>query len=273
MHSRRSLTTSRLAVPLLLPGGIVLAGATARSGLRLLQTATAPGADPAAAVAGLASVTVAVIVSWLTVCLLLALLAELPGAAGRLVRRLRDAITPALVQRWAAVALGASVTATVTPGTAVSAIRPLGPDDAEAEGPTGPSSSFPGWTRDGPPATPSALPRSSPGWAPAERDRSIRTVTDVPAPGWVPRRPPTRQQSDPHLLTGRGRTAPTEDHVVVQRGDTLWSLAAARLGPGATDLEIARAWPRWHAANTDVIGADPHHLLPGTRLEPPQHDP
>lgn len=60
---------------------------------------------------------------------------------------------------------------------------------------------------------------------------------------------------------------------MVRRGDSLWSVVAARLGPEATDLEVARAWPRWHAANADVIGDDPHRILPGTRLVPPPPDP
>lgn len=57
--------------------------------------------------------------------------------------------------------------------------------------------------------------------------------------------------------------------VVVTAGDTLWSLAAARLGPGASDAEVARAWPGWWEANRAVIGDDPHLLLPGQRLVVP----
>jgi nucleoid-associated protein YgaU len=61
--------------------------------------------------------------------------------------------------------------------------------------------------------------------------------------------------------------APAE--VVVTAGDTLWSLAAARLGPGASDAEVARAWPTWWEANREVIGDDPDLLLPGQRLVVP----
>ncbi len=55
----------------------------------------------------------------------------------------------------------------------------------------------------------------------------------------------------------------------MRRGDTLWALAARRLGPDATDAEIAAEWPRWYGANDAVIGSDPDLLLPGQRLSPP----
>ena len=57
--------------------------------------------------------------------------------------------------------------------------------------------------------------------------------------------------------------------VVVRAGDTLWAIAARALPAGATDAEIARACARWHAANRDVIGADPNLIFPMQRLVPP----
>jgi nucleoid-associated protein YgaU len=57
--------------------------------------------------------------------------------------------------------------------------------------------------------------------------------------------------------------------VVVQRGDTLWSIAARHLGAGATDDEITREWPRWWSANRGVVGDDPDLIKPGQRLAPP----
>lgn len=53
-------------------------------------------------------------------------------------------------------------------------------------------------------------------------------------------------------------------------GDSLWSIAAAHLRTDATDWEIAQEWPRWHQANRDRIGDDPHTLPAGTLLTPPQ---
>lgn len=54
--------------------------------------------------------------------------------------------------------------------------------------------------------------------------------------------------------------------VTVRSGDSLWSIAAAALGPLASDADIAREWPRLYAGNRDAIGADPHFLRPGQVL-------
>ncbi|GAA5229709.1 LysM peptidoglycan-binding domain-containing protein [Arthrobacter cryoconiti] len=60
-----------------------------------------------------------------------------------------------------------------------------------------------------------------------------------------------------------------EEAIVVKRGDTLWSIAAAALGPFATDVEVAQAWPQWYRTNRFVIGADPNVILPGQVLHAP----
>jgi nucleoid-associated protein YgaU len=57
--------------------------------------------------------------------------------------------------------------------------------------------------------------------------------------------------------------------VVVRAGDTLWAIAARQLGPTATTREVAASWPRWYAANRQLIGADPALIRPGERLTPP----
>ncbi|HMA47695.1 MAG TPA: LysM domain-containing protein [Frankiaceae bacterium] len=62
---------------------------------------------------------------------------------------------------------------------------------------------------------------------------------------------------------------PHGPEVVVHRGDTLWTIAARHLGPGTTDERVAEEWPRWYAANRDVVGADPDLIRPGQRLRPP----
>ena len=54
--------------------------------------------------------------------------------------------------------------------------------------------------------------------------------------------------------------------VVVHRGDSLWSIAAATLGPGTPDARIAAAVGRIHAANASTIGDDPDLIFPGQRL-------
>ncbi|MBW4095136.1 MAG: LysM peptidoglycan-binding domain-containing protein, partial [Acidobacteria bacterium] len=66
-------------------------------------------------------------------------------------------------------------------------------------------------------------------------------------------------------------TAPssTMNHIVVKRGDSLWTIAAEALGPLATDVEISQAWPQWYRANFSTIGNDPSFLLPGQVLRAP----
>ncbi|KJE23744.1 hypothetical protein FF36_01929 [Frankia torreyi] len=69
--------------------------------------------------------------------------------------------------------------------------------------------------------------------------------------------------------TGQSARAGEAEEVVVLRGDNLWTIAARHLGPTATHEQIAAEWPRWWAANSDVIGHDPNLILPGQRLKPP----
>ena len=55
--------------------------------------------------------------------------------------------------------------------------------------------------------------------------------------------------------------------ITVRAGDSLWSIAAARLGPGADVSEIDAAWRELYAANRDAIGSDADLILPGLDLE------
>ncbi|MBO9705650.1 MAG: hypothetical protein J7474_09090, partial [Arthrobacter sp.] len=89
-------------------------------------------------------------------------------------------------------------------------------------------------------------------------------------PGWTPS---AGLPEAGHLAAGPRRSPATHPsaprEVEVRSGDSLWILAARELGLEATDVEIARYWPRWYAANRDVIGGDPNRLLPGTVLTVP----
>jgi len=96
------------------------------------------------------------------------------------------------------------------------------------------------------------------------------------APGWPIDAPRTAPGSGPPSATGTttgtamGTTAPPPaGAVTVRPGDSLWTIAAARLGPSANPARIAAAWPRWFAANRAVIGADPDLVRPGQVLRPP----
>lgn len=99
-----------------------------------------------------------------------------------------------------------------------------------------------------------------------ESDGSDGSTTSRPA---GPQRTTSPEPGD-RLTGGQTRSAADEaDHVVVQSGDTLWSIAAEHLGQEAADAQIAAEWPRWYAANRATIGDDPSELRPGMVLELP----
>ncbi|MBT9255889.1 hypothetical protein KMZ32_10425 [Phycicoccus sp. MAQZ13P-2] len=217
-----------------------LALGTARAGL-----AGVPVAVDDALVAAAAALAVLGL-GWLVLTLVLAALAGAPGAVGRGAARLAAAVTPRAARQLAALLLGAGVV-TAGAGTA-----------SAASG--GPGLPDPGWSATavvGAPAVAGSTDPASPGPA--------------PDPGWTPDAPRVRPQPDVGVVSGRFSVTDA-DAVVVHRGDSLWTLAAHHLGPGATDAEVARAWPRWYAANRAVIGADPDLLLPGQVLRVPAVD-
>jgi hypothetical protein len=69
--------------------------------------------------------------------------------------------------------------------------------------------------------------------------------------------------------TPRPAALPAPPTVIVAPGDTLWTIAGRHLPPGASDADLAGAWPAWYAANGDVIGPDPDVLAVGTVLAVP----
>lgn len=108
--------------------------------------------------------------------------------------------------------------------------------------------------------------------------------TPAPPPAvsaeWVPTRAldldprwmPTATPVDPRPFAPAPRTVQQpagREPVTVRAGDSLWSICAAQLGPLASDVDIALAWPRLYQANRDVIGSDPGLLLPGQVLRMP----
>ena len=104
--------------------------------------------------------------------------------------------------------------------------------------------------------------------------------TPEPAPVPVPQGPAGASAVDPRWkplspivdagpLTARHvrtQDTPGAREVTVRSGDSLWSIAAAALGPFASDADIAREWPRLYASNREAIGANPHFLRPGQVL-------
>lgn len=90
-------------------------------------------------------------------------------------------------------------------------------------------------------------------------------------PGWSPTTPTlpgATPSPEARPSTAFVRSEATSG-VVVRRGDTLWDIAASALEPVATNAEIAAHWPEWYEANRQVIGPNPHLLLPGQILQPP----
>ena len=68
------------------------------------------------------------------------------------------------------------------------------------------------------------------------------------------------------------RTAPGT--VTVHAGDSLWELAAADLGNGASPAEVDRHWRALYVLNRPVLGPDPDLIHPGQqlRLPPPPEE-
>ena len=111
-----------------------------------------------------------------------------------------------------------------------------------------------------------------PGAPAASAASAAWTPTAVPAvanPQWRPLSPVV----EPGPLAGRPlrhqHPADQASEVTVRPGDSLWSLSAARLGPFASDVDIALDWPRLYQANRDIIGGDPHLIRPGQVLKLP----
>jgi hypothetical protein len=270
---------------LVLPAAfLLLRWATPRGTLRTLG-----GVGPAT----LADLLIAAVtaLAWVALCWLaavtgLAAVATTTGRLGALGEAALRHLAPVAVRRVLAVTLSAGVAvgpalpAAATPagGAAPSAPvtravdpldRPVHADATStavgASAPTAPT-----------PASPtSASPNpASPTPASPSATAAARTAG---APAWTPDRParPVRRAAttDVRLVTCWPERPLVEDVVVVRRGDSLWHVAARALGAGASDAEVAEAWPRWYAANRAVIGADPSVLEPGQVLRPPaRHD-
>lgn len=134
-------------------------------------------------------------------------------------------------------------------------------------------------------AAPRRLP-GAPGWA----ARAVLTACGVAVLAAVPAHageaggppPPASGSSldglpfpDRPLGPATDRRAPRpsppgpDDRVVVRAGDSLWAIAAAGLGPGATDAEVAAATTALYELNRAAVGGDPDLIHPGLHLRTP----
>ena len=247
---------------------------SALASVRPSSWTTAEPIEPVLAVIALAAWACA---GWLLVVAALCRAARLTGRRGRAAAFAARLVAPAVVRRWVAVSVGASVliggagltTAAAAEGgepkprTATARLQ-LSGAPAPSIGLDWPVTTPPG-TR--PPAT-GALPRAAgPVPPPVIAPPVTAPPVTAPAQSATPARVPALQ---PGRLSSR---AP----VVVARGDCLWDLAAASLarqaaGAEPTDRQISAEWPRWWAANRQVVGDDPDVIQPGTRLVQPESD-
>jgi hypothetical protein len=216
---------------------------------------------------------------WLALGSLLGVLATLPGAAGRVAADLAERVTPLAARKALTLVLGASVGSVALPPAQVSGagsapVLVAAARDATWRAPTGAPDLAPGYTPSGSaavPAAPEAVPELAPAFVPTPGARRLPGGGDSEGPGYVPSAPPPVLPADrSRLLAPAPRaTVGAHDVVTVHRGDTLWAVAARHLGPDASDVQVAREWPRWYAANREVIGDDPDLLVPGQQLRPP----
>jgi LysM repeat protein len=275
----RVLTTALAA--LVATGVAILAlGALTRS---LWDRVVAPGPSSLdEVVAALAAAAALALAVWLGLGLVVGVLGHLPGRVGALARAASGRWTPVVTQRLAAVLVGAVVGAMAAPTSAVGeSVVPAPGFSASAAASSTPSATAtaatplppttgPGFTSTAPTSSPTSAATTEPTSEPTRPATSpVAPTSDVAPPGWTPTRPLVRPQPSPELVTGRVAPGAEEGTVVVRRGDSLWAIAARHLDAGASDAEIARAWPRWYAANREVIGDDPDLLHPGMVLQVP----
>lgn len=110
-------------------------------------------------------------------------------------------------------------------------------------------------------ATPAAQPTvrtSDPAAAP-----TVSGIASAGRPGVPVASPVSASAASPTTADAAAGT------VTVRAGDSLWSITAGLLPPGADDARIAAAWPLLYDANRDVVGPDPGLIHPGDVLTVP----
>jgi nucleoid-associated protein YgaU len=201
-----------------------------------------------------------------------------PGVAGRLLRAVVGlgvtsglgvtglGVTGLGVTGLGVTGLGVTGTALVGAGFAVptarAAVTPVHPSPPTDPGSTAPAAAA-ALVREARLVLATALPAAPP------RHRQ-------PTPELWPLSAPLRDRAGVGDGAGVGHGAGVGDgagardgDVVVQRGDSLWSIAARQLPAHVPDSRIEALWRRWYLRNRAVIGADPNLLLPGQVLRAP----
>lgn len=225
---------------------------------------------PDAAAVTLAASLLWLVALWTAGALSAAALSLLPGRVGLHAHAVAARLTPVLLRRVLGAAAGTSIlispnaafanpTGSSPPAPVATSASPTSaaalslPMDRPADRPSRGSSAEPssqpalGWPTD-PVGPPEAAHAAGSGAGPRSGDRAAPNAPKPAGP----------------------RPVPAGDHVLVRPGDSLWSIAAHRLGAAGSPARIQAEWPRWHAVNRKLIGADPNLLRPGTTLLAPR---
>jgi nucleoid-associated protein YgaU len=201
------------------------------------------GAGADVACGQVATAAIWLVAAWLALGLLVTAGSRLPGLPGRCAARASRLVLPRAVRALLAGSAGLGVLlAPVAAGAAMTgSARPV-------------VAAQHGWAASRPAASRSAPTVPSPTWPldGAARPATPHSATRVPTPH-VPASQPS-------------------EAVTVRPGDSLWLIAARRLGPRPPAARIAAEWPRWYAANRQVIGDDPTLISPGQVLHAPATD-
>lgn len=122
------------------------------------------------------------------------------------------------------------------------------------------------------PAAPGAAPGTDQPGAPSSAPPAPEPAGPPAAPHSEPRPTSAGRAAATSVGITTASTAPEPELYVVQPGDSLWSITAEHLGGTPSNAQISAAWPRWHAANRAVIGADPNLIHPGQELTAPDQE-
>lgn len=243
---RRARAASDAGLTILLA---VLGGICAHAGFSLLERARDTGWQDSllfeAALGGLASIAGTGLLLWWLVAITAAAVSTPLSRRGHVrAASVASRISPAFMRRLVAGALGLQLATTAVLGTgwvAAATEQPVDPQ-FQLSAPVVPPRPAP------------VPPLVNPRWRPAAPPMAPGPLAPVPGRSG---------------LLQDGGSGAGADQVVVRVGDSLWSIAASRLGPFATDVEVAQEWPRWYRANVGIIGPDANLLQPGQILRVP----
>lgn len=186
----------------------------------------------------------AVLAAWLGLSALVASLCLGARAAGHVWRggeRLVARVAPPVVRRMLTVTIAAGIGLGSALG-AQAAPRPVAAVDVVAQQEPG-DLGWPVTDPDAPPSAPTSEPSAPPGSVPTAPTEPVITPAGTAS-------------------TGGGAAR----QVVVQPGDTLWGIARRHLPEGASQAQVAAAWPAWYEANRETVGPDPDLIRPGQVL-------